>query len=396
VTQTSTITPTVTQTPTNTITSTITETPTNTATSTQTPTETPTQTPTSTLTSTPTITSTQTNTLTSTPTETPTQTPTETTTQTPTNTVTSTETPTQTLTNTVTSTTTETPTQTPTETPTQTPTNTITSTITSTMTETPTNTITSTITSTMTQTPTNTATITQTMTPTSEPIYYAYFIPEPQDDYNNDVGIDMSYYMYYSNWNTPGCDINDQSACIEDTNNTAFWFGYNFGVDLGPTSDIDYLYTKYLNYPKFNNPSGEWVSIKQSLINQLPGAITDNFGCSIGQFLFKTLEISYQDLYPNMTYYFLILLPLNGLGGSLNQYSISVDRDAGGISNNCNYNEPNYVALPQGVGDNIVIGSNPLIPQGTYRALYFSSGLYAPSVFSGAVEKLYFKGNSKS
>ena len=370
---------TTTPSPTPTITPTNTQTPSVTPTNTNTPTNTQTQTPTNTTTPTPSVTPTNTGTPTQTPTPTQTVTPTNTgtPTQTPTQTVTptNTKTPTPTPTNTATQTRTPTPTTTLTATPTQTPTNTATPTQTPTNTATNTPTPTNTPTQTQTQTPTNTTTptntptVTQTPTPTNVP-FSAYIFPEPQDSTSQgDIG------LWTSN---AGGNYNG--------------FTNNGGPAAGATYAADMAI--YAQYPGWTGLSGNFITnvgtIKNS-IRQASGAGVDSQGCSQNQYTFGSIGITTTMVNPTEQYVYTVWVPLNGVGGTMNNMTLDVGTGAAcavGIIDN---------GVPDlgNAGINVTVPGGCVIPAGVYRILWMNE-LYNQPITPPLVATLWIKGDTKS
>ena len=297
-----------------------------------------------------------------TPTPTPTPTPTETTNYaTPTPTPTNTETPTQTPTNTPTNT--ETPTNTPTPglSPSQTPTNTETPTPTPTNTETPT------------QTPTNTETPTPTptITPTaSSPAFYAYIFPEPQDSVSlNDLG----YYMYNSGA-------------------TAFFGWGNSGTPAGSSYSDDMAI--YVQYSGWTGSSGNFVTNASTFtgeIKQSTGASTDSYGCPQTQYAFGSVPILTSQVNSSIQYTYTVWVPLNGVGGVLNNMTIDV-----GIGSACSISIIND-GVPDAVNASVdvIVPSGCVIPSGTYRILWMIELFSEPSS-PPLASTLWIKGDTKS
>ena len=331
---------------------------------------TPTPTPTNTLTPTPTPTNTLTPTLTPTSTLTPTPTPTSTLTPIPTATPTSTLTPTPTPTNTLT------PTPTPTPTNTLTPTPTPTSTLTPTPTPTPTNTLTPT------PTPTSTLTPTPTPTPTVPPIF-GYVVPEPQDNGGSSTSAyKLGSYMYY---------LSDGVTIDPDVD----WYGYSSGGWADPTNPYySYMMDKYISYSGFTLGSdGNFMTPISSFngsLNQSSGVGTDGYGCSVNQYTFETITISTSNINPNEYYFYSVWIPLSGVGGVMNNMTLSV----GYLSYPCSFD---FLLTPATTisSTNITVTSGAAIPAGVYRVLYCSSSMLLPPA-TPSTNNFYFKGDTKS
>jgi hypothetical protein len=340
-------------TPSPTVTPTITPTPTQTdpmTGATTTPTTTPTNTPTPTTTTT----------LTTTPTQTPGPTTTPTNTSTPTQTPTTTTTLTTTPTNTPTPTTTTTLTATQTQTPTQTPTNTATQTQTPTNTATPTNT--------QTQTPTNTPTLTQTPTPSNSP-FSAYIFAEPQD------GGDDTTLLNYA-----------------IANGAVDWGSYySVGVPNNSGGNYDNDLNVYAHQPSFISGGGNFVTpiTLSGPILQTPGTYS---GCSLSQYAFGSIPvIPTTHVNPNIKYFYSIWLPLNGIGGSVNNYTIDVGTTVCGqdIENGI----PAVASITLAYDVNVTSGA--AIPAGQYRVVWISPNLLIPAA-TPLTQTYYFRGDTKS
>jgi hypothetical protein len=374
-----TLTPTISETPTSTPTETPTSTPTETPTLTPTISETPTSTPTPTLTPTETIVSTPTLTPTLTETSTPTQTPTltptltETSTPTPTPTVTPTETivstltPTPTLTETPTETPTSTPSATPTLTPTLTATPTLTSTptLTPTLTSTPTSTIELTPSSTPTTTPTSTTTptVTPTSTPTPTPTtptssYLAYIFAEPQDPNDDQVLLDYALNngaLEWYSWFAAGPPNNNGGA-------------YSNDMDV------------YAHQPSFVNGGGNYVT-----------PVTFSAPISQSNYLFSTIQVSSTVVTSSLQYFYTIWLPLDGIGGTLDNYQVDVGTSVGGSEI---YNDIPFFNPLQNQYD-VVVTAGGAVPAGTYRVLWITPNFQLPAA-TPLTGSLYFTGASKT
>jgi hypothetical protein len=337
---------------------TLTPTPTNTSTpvnETPTPTVTPTNTPTSeTPTPTPTVTITPTNTTTPTPTsETPTPTPTVT--ITPTNT----ETPTPTSE-------TQTPTPTNTQTPTTTPTNTGTPTNTPTNTETPGTSPSQTPTNT--ETPTNTPTITQTPTSTSSG-YMAYIFAEPQTS-----GDDTTLLTWAGS--NGAIDWGDYYSGTVPNNS-----GGNYDNDLNV----------YAHQPSFISGGGNFVTpiTLSAPILQTSGTYS---GCSLSQYAFGAIPvIPTTNVNPNIEYFYSIWLPLAGIGGSVNNYTIDVGTTL------CGQEIENGIPAVASttLSYDVTVTSGAAIPAGTYRVIWISPNLLLP-ISTPLIQTYYFMGDTKS
>ena len=294
---------------------------------------------------------------------------------TPTPTPTNTPTPSITPTNTPTPSITPTNTPTPSITPTNTPTNTQTPTNTPTNTQTPTNTSTPGGTPTNTPTPTNTTTptVTPTITPTPEgAVYYAYVFPEPQDSTSQ----------------------NDLGTFIDTiSSSSATYYGYgNSGVPAGPSyaSDMEY----YVQYPGWAGSSGNFitnVSTLSNLIRQSSGTGVDSEGCPQNQYTFGSIGITTSNVNPSIQYIYTVWIPLNGVGGTLNNMTLDV-----GIGTACSTTIiDNGIPDSGNAGVNVNVPIGCAIPSGTYRVLWMNE-LYLIPTTPPLASTLWIKGDTKS
>jgi hypothetical protein len=336
----------LTPTPTRTVTPTPTITPTNTPTVTTTPTITPTPT----ISVTPTITPTLTPTISITPSVTPSITPSITPTRTVTPTLTPTKTPTQTPTNTPTNT------VTPSITPSITPTISITPSITPTTTVTPTNTQTPTI------TPTPTISVTPTITPTVTPSsagFLAYIFAEP---------------------------INAGDTSTLDTwagsNGAVEWGSYNGGG--GPPNNSGGNYSNdldvYAHQPSFVGGGGNFVT-----------PVTFSSPINQSTYLFSSIQVSSTVVNSAVQYFYSIWLPLNGIGGTLNNYQIDLGTTPSG--NEIFDDLPSIT--PTTNAYNVIVTPGASIPAGTYRVLWITPNLLYPGSLP-LTGSIYFTGAAKT
>ena len=282
------------------------------------------------------------------------------------NCTTPTPTPTPSITPTNTPTPTETPTNTPTPTPTQTPGLSPSVTPTQGQTQTPT----------PTSTNTPTPTITPTITPTaSAPAFFAYVFAEPKDSTSQ---IDLGTFMV--------------------NNGSILFYGYgNTGVPaIAATYSSDL--NVYAHYSGFTlGSSGNFitpVSTFKSPIWQGPSNTTDSYGCNQPLYTFGTIEITTSQVNPNIQYFYSIWIPLNGVGGSMNNMTISASIGAPCVGNIF------FGAIPEpsqaGPLGDVVVTSGAAIPAGTYRVLWVDPNLNQPSLPPPALNaSIYIKGEHK-
>lgn len=249
-----------------------------------------------------------------------------------------------------------------------TPTPTTTTTPTATYGTTPTPTRTPTVTPTATNTPTPTITPTVTMTPTpSNALYHAYLIPEPQDSISQN---DLGQYLY--------------------DNGSIIYFGYaNSGGVPSPVTYSNDM-SVYIQYPGWTGNSGNFISnisTLKSSIRQSIGVGVDSYGCIQPQYTFGSIELPISGINSAIQYNYTIWIPLNGVGGVLNNMTVDV-----GESTPCTSTIfDNYIpdSILSGIDVNVPAGC--VIPQGTYRVLWNFTLPSTPPQGSS----LFFKGESK-
>jgi hypothetical protein len=311
-----------------------------------------------------------------TPSITPTLTPGLSPTPTPTNTITPSITPTATPTLTPGLS----PTPTPSITPTNTPTSSITPTNTPTNTQTPTNTITpgltpsitptNTQTPTITQTPTNTQTQTPTQTPSeTQGQFFAYVFPEALDSTSQN---DLGQYMFDSG---------------------AGWFGFG---NTGVPGTIDYStnLNSYAHFSGFSGSVGNFITPVSTLrgsIRQSSGSGVDTYGCTQSQYTFGSIQVTTAQVNPNIFYFYTVWIPLNGVGGTMNNMTLDV-----GLGSSCSTN-----IIPDGIPDgtlsqiNVTVTSGAAIPAGTYRVLWMYPQMQIPTA-SPLNQPIFIKGDTKT
>jgi hypothetical protein len=286
------------------------------------------------------------------PTPTPTLTPGLSPTPTPSITPTNTQTPSITPTNT----------QTPGLTPSVTPTNTQTPTLTQTPTPTQT--------PTLTQTPTNTTTPTPTQTPSeTQPQFFAYVFPEALDSTSQN---DLGQYMFDSG---------------------AGWFGFG---NTGVPGALDYSnnLNSYAHFSGFSGSVGNFitpVSTLRGAIRQSSGSGSDSYGCVQSQYTFGSIRVTTTQVNPNVFYFYTVWIPLNGVGGTMNNMTLDI-----GLGSSCSTN-----IINDGIPDstlsqiNVTVTSGAAIPAGTYRVLWMYPQMQIPTA-SPLNQSIFIKGDTKT
>jgi hypothetical protein len=281
----------------------------------------------------------------------------------------STPTPTNTMTPSITPTNTITPSITPTNTitPSITPTNTITPSTTATQVSTPTPTQTNTGTPTSTPQNTGTPTPTPTVTPTRAP-FLAYLFPEPLDSTSQNS---LGQYMY-------------------DTG--ADWYGFG-NTGIPSTSNYNANMNYYVQYSGWSGNSGNFITPVTSLnspIRQTSGAGTDVYGCSQNQYTFGTIQVTTSQVNPSVYYWYTVWIPLDGVGGSMNNMTMDI-----GLGSPCSNNIINDGIPDSTLASTSVTISGGVIPDGTYRVLWMYPQMQIPTSIP-LNQSIYFKGDTKT
>jgi hypothetical protein len=229
---------------------------------------------------------------------------------------------------------------------------------------------TSTPTQTLTQTPTQTLTPTPTQTPSSTPPlppFSGYLIPEPLDSVSQN---DLGQYML--------------------DNGSSGYYGFG-NSGLPPTASYSSDMAIYILYPGWTGDSGNFItniSTNSGSIRQSTGSGTDIFGCPQNQYAFGTIEITTSKVNPNVQYSYSVWIPLNGVGGTLNNMTVDVGNGTACSSNTFN----NYIPDSGLAGLSVNVPPGSQIPAGAYRVLW--NFILPATVPLG--DTLYFKGDIKT
>jgi hypothetical protein len=213
--------------------------------------------------------------------------------------------------------------------------------------------------------------VTPTVTP-SNAAYYAYILPEPNDE---DSKSNIGQYM---------------------TDQLANWYGYwNSAGPAGAGATYSSNLDSYVHFSGWTTPVDNFLTPVTNFagsIRQSSGAGTDTYGCAQNQYTFGTIGVTTSQVNPNITYFYSIWIPLNGVGGSLTNMTIDAGYGAA-----CS-----TTVLDDGVPDsglasqNVTVTSGAAIPAGTYRVLWLTGGaLEQPQSFP-ATSTLYIKGDTKT
>jgi hypothetical protein len=216
--------------------------------------------------------------------------------------------------------------------------------------------------------------MTNTPTPTPTPTeagFLAYVLPEPQDGTSQ---ADLGQYMF--------------------DNGSGQYYGYSNsgGLAAGPTYQSDM--SLYIQWSGWTGGVGNFitdVSTLSSSIRQEVGAGIDTFGCPQNQYTFGTIEIQTAEINPNIQYVYTVWLPLNGVGGSMNNMTVDAGEGAA-----CSITiVDNGIPDSGNSGTNVTVPSGCAIPAGTYRVLWLSNLFLYPLTLP-LTQPIYIKGDTKS
>jgi hypothetical protein len=204
-------------------------------------------------------------------------------------------------------------------------------------------------------TPTNT--VTPTVTP-SGAAYYAYIFAEPQDVTDN-----TTLQTYATDNGAQEWGSYKESSV--PSNGGGFY-----------SNDLDV----YAHQPSFVNGGGNFVTP-----NTLKGSISQS------TFLFSSIQVLSSTINSGIQYFYSIWLPLNGIGGSLNNYQL----DVGSTPNGNEIFDDIPGLTPTTNAFNVVVTSGAAIPAGTYRVLWISTNFLLPATppLTGSI---YFTGVAKT
>jgi hypothetical protein len=150
----------------------------------------------------------------------------------------------------------------------------------------------------------------------------------------------------------------------------------------------------YAQYPGWSGSSGNFITnvgtIKNS-IRQASGTGVDSQGCSQNQYTFGSIGITTTMVNPTEQYVYTVWVPLNGVGGTMNNMTLDVGTGAAcsvGIIDN---------GIPDAgnASINVTVPGGCVIPAGVYRILWMNELYFVPTTPPlGAT--LWIKGDTKS
>lgn len=244
-------------------------------------------------------------------------------------------------------------------------------TVTPTMTPTPTNTPTIGLTPTPTETTTTTPTTTPTNTPTpSGSLYSAYLFPEPQDSTSQ---TNLGSFMF-------------------DAGATSFFGIGNSGVPAGSNYSADL--SIYAQFSGWTGSVGNFitnVTVLSGSIRQSSGSGVDSYGCPQNQYTFGSIGVTTSQVNPSIQYSYTIWIPLNGVGGTLNNMTLDIGYNSACSSSVVNSGVPDSI----NAGVNVTVPGGCAIPSGTYRVLWINE-LYSQPSSTPLTSTLWVKGDTKS
>jgi hypothetical protein len=167
---------------------------------------------------------------------------------------------------------------------------------------------------------------------------------------------------------------------------------YGFG-NSGIPSSVTYSNDMqvYILYSGWTGSNGNFISNisnNSSSIRQASGAGTDTFGCTQNQYTFGTIAITTSDVNPSVQYSYSVWIPLNGVGGTLNNMTVDVGNGTACATNTFN----NYLPDSGLAAINVNVPPGCQIPAGIYRVLW--NFILPATVPLG--DTLYFKGDTKT
>ena len=167
---------------------------------------------------------------------------------------------------------------------------------------------------------------------------------------------------------------------------------YGFG-NSGIPSTVTYASDMaiYILYSGWTGSNGNFItniSNNSSPIRQASGSGTDTFGCTQNQYTFGTIEITTSEVNPSVQYSYTVWIPLNGVGGTLN--NMTVDVGSGTACANNIFND--YIPDSGLAGLNVNVPPGCQIPTGIYRVLW---NFILPATIPLG-DTLYFKGDAKT
>ncbi len=200
--------------------------------------------------------------------------------------------------------------------------------------------------------------------------FYAYIFPEPLDSASL---VNLSQYMY-----------NNGAVSFLGFGASGTPGGVNYSQDLA----------LYSMYPGWNGNMGNFITNVSQLsgkIRQISNSGSDTFGCPQIQYTFGSIPI-YTNLVNSLVQYnYTIWVPLNGVGGTMNNMTVNI-----GFGTQCTSSIANNLIPDSGLASqNITVPSGAAIPPGNYRVLWLSHPGTLPSAGSSLNSTLWFKGISK-
>jgi hypothetical protein len=147
----------------------------------------------------------------------------------------------------------------------------------------------------------------------------------------------------------------------------------------------------YAHQPSFISGGGNFVTptTLSGPILQTAGTYS---GCTLSQYAFGSIPvIPTTHVNPGIKYFYSIWLPLNGIGGSVNNYTIDVGTTV------CGQDVENGIPATASVtlSYDVNVTSGAAIPAGQYRVVWISPNLLIPAGLP-LTQTYYFRGDTKS
>jgi hypothetical protein len=173
--------------------------------------------------------------------------------------------------------------------------------------------------------------------------------------------------------------------------NGADWYGFGNSGGVPNTTNYSNNMLIYLQYSGWSGSNNNFITNVNNLsgpIRQSIGVGVDSYGCAQNQYTFSTIKVETFNVNPDVQYNYIIWVPLEGVGNSLNNITVDI-----GQSSPCTNS-----ILDNGIPDtilasiNVNVPSGRIIPSGNYRVLW--NFTLPPSLPLGT--SIFFKGDTKT
>ena len=189
-------------------------------------------------------------------------------------------------------------------------------------------------------------------------------------------------------------DSGDDTTLLDwASNNGAIEWGdyYSSSVPSNAGGNYDNDLNVYAHQPSFINGGGNFVTpaTLSAPILQTAGVY---LGCALSQYAFGSIPvIPTTNVNPDIKYFYSIWLPLAGIGGSVNNYTLDVGTSI------CGQEIENGIPAVASItlSYNVNVTSGAAIPVGVYRVVWISPNLQLPPA-TPLGQIIYFRGDTKS